>query len=701
MRTIAIVAGALVLLALAGAQMPGITTHDLAVAATPPIEVPFEKDWAGSGHADAEAEAFIHWNEASPPEVPVTCAKCHSTYGYQDFLGADGSAAGVVDKPAATGSVITCVACHNTGTMAMDSVVMPSGMTIKGLGPEARCMQCHQGRESKISVDKAVVDAGATDDEVSDELGFLNIHYFAAAATKYGTLAKGGYEYDGKAYDGNAAHVEGFDTCVGCHNPHSLELKVEACSTCHGGVTKTEDLRNVRMAGSLVDYDGDGNTTEGIYYEVEGLRDMLYRAVLTYGAEVVGTPVIYAPEAYPYFFVDTNADGVADVDETQVANQYNSWTPRLLKAAYNYQTSLKDPGAYAHGGKYVIELLYDSTEDLNTALKTPVDLSKAHRIDYGHFAGSELAFRDWDEAGAVPATCSRCHSAVGLPLYLKDKAAITQPTANGFMCQTCHNDLTKFTRYEAAQVQFPSGAVVDSGDPSTNLCMTCHQGRESTVSVNNLIWDLPADEVSDKLRFLNIHYFAAGATRFGTEARGAYEYGGKTYVGLFKHVPEFANCVNCHPAHGLQVKAEECGKCHTGVASEEDLAKIRMYTTDYDGDGDTSEGIAGEVATMREDLYAALQVYAATKAGSKIAYSAESYPYYFVDTNGNGMADPDEAKPENAFMAWTPRLLRAAYNYQYVTKDPGAFAHNGKYIIQVLYDSLEDLGADVSRMTRP
>jgi hypothetical protein len=45
--------------------------------------------------------------------------------------------------------------------------------------------------------------------------------------------------------------------------------------------------------------------------------------------------------------------------------------------------------------------------------------------------------------------------------------------------------------------------------------------------------------------------------------------------------------------------------------------------------------------------------------------------------------------------------LKAAYNYQYAQKDPGAFAHNAKYVLQVLYDSLEDIGADVSGMTRP
>ena len=45
-------------------------------------------------------------------------------------------------------------------------------------------------------------------------------------------------------------------------------------------------------------------------------------------------------------------------------------------------------------------------------------------------------------------------------------------------------------------------------------------------------------------------------------------------------------------------------------------------------------------------------------------------------------------------------MLQAAYNYTWVQKDPGAFAHNGMYMIQVLYDTLESLGA-ADGMTRP
>jgi hypothetical protein len=238
-----------------------------------------------------------------------------------------------------------------------------------------------------VSVENAITEAGVDEDEVSEDLGFINIHYYAATATKYGTLTKGGYEYEGKSYDGRFDHVEGFQTCINCHEPHTQQVKVEACMECHEGVESVEDLKNVRMNGSLVDYDGDGDLEEGIAFEIAGLQELLYQAIQAYGTDVNGAPIVYDAHAYPYFF---NDDGNGEVDDGEAVfpNAYASWTPRLLKAAYNYQVSQKDPGAFAHGGKYIIQLLYDSIEDLNTG----IDISAAHRIDHGHFAGSEEAF---------------------------------------------------------------------------------------------------------------------------------------------------------------------------------------------------------------------------------------------------------------------------------------------------------------------
>jgi hypothetical protein len=301
----------------------------------------------------------------------------------------------------------------------------------------------------------------------------------------------------------------------------------------------------------------------------------------------------------------------------------------------------------------------------------------------------------------VSASCAKCHSAAGLPLFLKEGVNIAEHTANGFECATCHDDLAAFTRYEAGAVAFPSGAEIDSGNPDTNLCLNCHQGRESSVSVSRSIAGLPEDIPSESLRFLNVHYFAAGATLFGTEAKGAYEFEAKSYLGRNAHIEGYGNCTDCHSTHQLEVKVEECSICHKGVESTEDLHAIRMTQTDYDGDGDMEEGIAGEIESLHEALYEAMQAYSASVSGNALAYESHSYPYFFNDTNGNGVADPDEAIRDNAFAGWTPRLLRAAYNYQYVAKDPGAFAHNPKYIVQVLYDNLEDLGADMTGLVRP
>jgi hypothetical protein len=324
-------------------------------------------------------------------------------------------------------------------------------------------------------------------------------------------------------------------------------------------------------------------------------------------------------------------------------------------------------------------------------------------------------FRHWDEAGEVPGDCAKCHSATGLPTFLKEAAAkrdgvsgvnIAVPTANGLNCATCHNDVATFTRYTVDNVKFPSGAIVSLGEGvDSNLCINCHQGRESTTSLNAAfrVAGVGDDEVSESLNFRNPHYFAAGATLFGTDAKGAYEYTDKSYNGRAPH-PNAASpfvCTQCHDTHALTVRTEACSACHGAIESEEDLFNIRMGGDDYDGDGDLAEGVYSEIATLQEQLLLAMQAYATQTAGVGIIYDPLSYPYYFNDTNGDGVADPDEVNGDNSFATWTPRLLRAAYNYQWVTKDPGAFAHNSKYIIQVLYDSLEDLGGDVTGKVRP
>jgi len=728
LKKLLIVAGLVMIFAvvIAACGTPATEEPTSAPEATPvpteaPLVAPFEEEWAASGHNDVAGEPFRHWDGDDPAEVPTFCAKCHSEAGFIDFA-ADGAVDAAV--PAADAQGVTCDTCHSPEAMALNSVTFPSGAVVSDLGGEARCMTCHQGRESKVSVDKQITDFNATDpdavvapitvDGQEQKFGFRNVHYFAAAATLYGTVAKGGYEYDGKLYDSKNDHTAGYDTCLGCHDQHTLEVKVEQCAMCHEGVTSVEDLKKVRIAqASFADYDGDGSLEEGMAEEIAGLQEILLAEIQKYAADKGGAAIVYDPAAYPYFFIDTNANGAVDEGEAAFPNAYANWSPRLLKAAYNYQVSVKDPGAFAHGNKYIVQLLHDSIEDLGG------DVSGLARDDAGHFAGNTMPFRDWDDTGIVPFGCVKCHTAEGLPTFLKNggSTVVTQTgttvttgvgsmhPSNGFQCSTCHNEEAWPERYQIASVTFPSGKTLSLGGKDadgkfvtddSNVCISCHMGRESTTSMNVALKGKEADAVDAKINFKNVHYFAAGATLFGNDAMGAYQYAGKEYVGQNTAHP-IGKCADCHDVHELAPKVEVCKGCHGDVEVE----NIRMDATDYDGDGDTTEGIKGEIDTIAAALYAQLQAYA-TKNSVGIVYDPAAYPYFFVDADGDGVADKNDKGAAVSYAGnWTPRLVEAAYNYQYSQKDPGAFTHNPKYVIQFLIDSIDDLGGDTGSFTRP
>ncbi|MBU4494808.1 MAG: polyheme membrane-associated cytochrome C, partial [Acidobacteria bacterium] len=73
-------------------------------------------------------------------------------------------------------------------------------------------------------------------------------------------------------------------------------------------------------------------------------------------------------------------------------------------------------------------------------------------------------------------------------------------------------------------------------------------------------------------------------------------------------------------------------------------------------------------------------------------------PYWFIDTNGNGKIDTGENTRTNAYQ-FNARMLKAAYNFQVSKKDPAGFVHNSRYIAQLLVDSIEIMGGDISAYT--
>ncbi len=309
------------------------------------------------------SEAFTHWNEDG--EIPGTCAVCHSSLGAIDYVKGAMTTPGVIDHEVALGTTVDCAVCHNQSATDLRAVPFPSGIVVDSFEASAVCTVCHQGRASSQTVETRT--AGLEDDVVAGDLGFINVHYAPSASTMMGGVARGGFEYPGKVYKGQFTHVPELNTCTDCHSPHRLTVRLEACTTCHKDAGAFMDIRT-----SSVDFDGDGVTTEGISDPIATLHARLGEAIQLYAAEVIAAPVVYA-DAYPYFFADSDADGAAGPGEAIYPNRYQNWTPRLLKAAYNYQLVAKDTAIYTHNAHYALQLLYDSLESLSE--RVDVDMS--------------------------------------------------------------------------------------------------------------------------------------------------------------------------------------------------------------------------------------------------------------------------------------------------------------------------------------
>jgi predicted CXXCH cytochrome family protein len=296
-------------------------------------------------------------------KVDATCSSCHGGQeGFRFYV-----QYGVGKTVLETANGLECGTCHDSFGTTFDvamvpKVTFPSGVTRMEPGHDNLCETCHRGREAKATVDARLA---------KGMLGFVNVHYFPAGATKLGSAVHVGYEYDGKTYAGPLTHVGGTQ-CTTCHDPvgshHTFQITDAwdgTCRACHADADR--DPQKIRLVHTD-DYDGDGDTTEALAAEVDGLAARLLAAMQATAA------LCNAGGIYPYFFKDTDGDKMCSPAEAVSSNGFSAWTAPLVKAAYNYQLSRNDPGAWAHNFDYIAQLLYDSVADLGgnvAALKRP------------------------------------------------------------------------------------------------------------------------------------------------------------------------------------------------------------------------------------------------------------------------------------------------------------------------------------------
>lgn len=378
--------------------------------------------WKAGAHGDPLKPSVDHI-------FSKACIRCHLSTGYTNlWTNYTSIAAGIVGLTADVtipvnyqGQLRTCNTCHKgtafptsstkllrkTGTIdlvaeggtfvSFDANSKPT-YTVKAvattpdMGDSATCLTCHQGREAGDSV-RANIDALAsattTTESTNAKLKFINEHYLAAGATLFGGDGHKAYEYtDGTAgsYANNipvqtyvGKHFHYTVGCVGCHmqttgltdlGGHSFmmdngtAINNGICVTCHdSSVGVITDFDSYRRSDNPWDYDGDG-TLEGIHEELAGLKTALISLFAT-------KSIYYNPDVYPYFHkVATGQSG---------STGYTNWTQSQLKAAFNLNTFVKEPGAHCHNGKYAAQILIDAYTDLNGGTLVGSALANAQR----------------------------------------------------------------------------------------------------------------------------------------------------------------------------------------------------------------------------------------------------------------------------------------------------------------------------------
>jgi hypothetical protein len=267
---------------------------------------------------------------------------------------------------------------------------------------------------------------------------------------------------------------------------------------------------------------------------------------------------------------------------------------------------------------------------------------------------------------ASNAACVSCHTGEGFVDNLARKPPTPHfipPTEKNFLnCATCHDSAAPAAKGHVRQIDnvvFPSGLSVTTGGNS-KICFNCHTGRKSKASVDAAVPTGGVYNFGD----VDPHLLPVAAVLYGPEAQGGYEYPGRSYFFVPFHA--FLSCTGCHMAagpsgnwnlgghtnvmkSGSALNTTGCIQCHGTVAS-------------FDVHGNDRQG---ELNTLLAMLDAALAAQGVVKASPFVS------PYF---TNITTAAE-----------------LRAAYNYKFVTSDPGAHVHNWWYAAQLLYDSQDEL----------
>jgi len=644
-----------------------------------------------------------------------SCALCHDPGNdgqtiLSFYIGSGLSAFGTTNRP-----VTGCETCHGNGGNHF------------GVGPlqfnkpdASRCGNCHNATLSAHSTG-ATVPAERTgiyeDYAASTHADSVNSQSFITAGTTTSGVkgecsrchtSEGGTLYS-KIYDGASSGQASYGdatTVLSATTPMASGSAVQ-CKTCHDSHNPGRLLSESLPASSQVAANILAGTwskefaTCNICHQILN-ADGTKNAVSYHDASVNRANPLDSSLVPVTTHIATGGDWSAGINKNNITGYTinfadrractNCHNPHAIKTATNRQWH-----ASKHGGDFT--------------------------------AAGPWAHYNWSAANYT--ACQRCHTTSGAAAYLTSLANGTTYTpplsANTawkpemLQCNGCHSDNKGTLRnpgavtvsyYGDAQAlaDFVTTGLTPAKYPDisgSNICIACHTGRESGSSIK-----ASSLTFTSRTSFINSHYLSAGGTVFAQT--------GYTYYTATSTSDPYANpTIYKHDKIGLDpVVAPNTGTngpcvgCHMSSTenSSTNYGKHRFLPMRKDASGAVVEITSPICANCHSGQYSMTPVELEhqktlfnaglealkQKLASKGFYYSATYPYWYTSTAGT-----TAVTVWGSTTAIGKQNMGAAFNYNLLKNDPGAFAHNRYYAKRLIYDSIDWLNAGAMNHSTP